>query len=144
MKGRRRGPARCRSRRLWSPFPLLSALLLLASMVLAGCDRDSRSPGVIQASLEGPASSYGAAVLEVAGPGVVEVVGAAGTQVWTREVEPERIRFVVIQPSTGPLAFGVRVRDRSGPAPTFTIVELADGEDRVVTPTGSERIRIRR
>lgn len=123
---------------------LLALLLLISTTILAGCDRDSRNPGVLQASIEGSVSSYGAAVLEVAGPGVVEVVGAAGTQVWSREVEPERIRFVVIQPAGGPLAFGVQVRDRSGPAPSFTIVELADGEDRVVTPTGSERIRIRR
>ncbi len=122
----------------------LATFFLLPAAILAGCDRDSANPGILEASLEGPAPAYGAAVLEVAGPGVVDVVGSAGTRVWTREVEPERIRFVVIQPSTGPLAFGVQVRDRSGSAPTFTIVELADGEDRAVTPTGNERIRIRR
>lgn len=123
---------------------LRTGLVVLILLYMTGCERDRPSPGVLEATVEGPAGPFAAAVLEVAGEGVKEVKPAAGTRVWTREMEPERIRFVVIQPGEGPLSFGVRVADRSGPAPTFTIVELADANDENVLPTGDDRIRIRR
>lgn len=123
---------------------LVMLAMVPALVLLGGCDRDRASPGVVEAVVEGPAAPYGAAVLEVSGQGVEGVVEVAGTRIWSREVEQERIRFVVIQPGEGPLVFGVRLADRDGPAPTFTIVELADSDDGNVVPTGQERIRLRR
>ncbi len=120
-------------------------LLVAPLLLLAGCDRAPSGEGDWEVAIQGPGGPFGSAVVMVSGDGVVDVAGRAGTRVWSEEVEEGEFRAVVIQlGSSGSADFRVRVRDLGDPAPSVTILQLADMDDEPVPVTSAHTLRHRR
>ena len=132
------GARRCAGR-------VLAGVLMAFLLVLTGCDRTPSGEGDWEVTIQGPDGPFGAAVVLVSGDGVLDVVGASGTRVWSREVDEGEFRAVVIQPaSSGSADFRIRVREVGDPAPSVTILELAGMDDEPVPLTANHTPRYRR
>ena len=101
------------------------ALLLFASI---GCESGPSGPGSWDAAVENATMSFGAAVIEVQGPGIVGFEPAGTTQVyWAETTQVDNYRVVLISPEgSSSVPFRVRVSDLGGPVPGGTVVEVAD------------------
>jgi len=103
--------------------------LAFAFLVLAvGCESGPSGPGALDARVESLTSSFGAAVVEVQGPGIAGFDGAGTTQVfWSATSQPDNFRVVLVSPEgSNTLAFRIRVGDLGGPIPGGTVIEAAD------------------
>ncbi|HEU0012625.1 MAG TPA: hypothetical protein VFQ45_03040 [Longimicrobium sp.] len=92
----------------------------------AGADLGGEYRGVV----ESPFFNEGAAVVELEGPGLLEVTSAM--PLFWATTEGEVTRLVLINDpdgNGGPLTFRVVMEEGFGP-PTGTVVEVVDGEDR--------------
>ena len=132
------GARRCAGR-------VLAGVLMASLLVLTGCDRTPSGEGDWEVTIEGPGGPFGAAAVVVSGDGVLDVVGNSGTRVWSQEVEEGEFRAVIIQPApSGSADFRVRVREVGDPAPSVTVLQLADMDDEPVPVTASHTPRYRR
>lgn len=124
---------------------VLAGVLIAFLIVLTGCDRTPSGEGDWDVTIQGPGGPFGAAVVMVSGDGVLDVVGSSGTRVWSQEVEEGEFRAVIIQPaSSGSADFRVRVREMGDPAPSVTVLQLADMDDEPVPVTAGHMPRYRR
>ena len=121
-------------------------MFLLLGALGTGCDLGSSGGGSYAVSLVGDGEMFGAALLLVTGEGLIGVEGAGGTLAWSGPVSTEtgemRVLLVDLEAS-GTMTFRLMVRDRSAPTPSFTFLQVADRQNRRVTP-GDTRIRLQR
>lgn len=123
----------------------LAVLFLALGVALGGCDREPSGEGDWTVGIQGPGEPFGAAVVMVSGEGILELRPGEGTRIWSREVQEDTYRAVVLQDEgSGSASFRVRVRNVGGAAPSITLLELADQEDEPVPVSGDHRLRLRR
>ena len=104
---------------------IISTALLGAALTACGSDQPvPLGPGALEATLVSPNGPEGAAVLELAGPGLGEVTVAEG-EVF-EQADGNTTRLVIVRDIPGQIRFRVQVIERSEP-PTATVVEVADG-----------------
>lgn len=114
----------------------LRSLLFAAPVMLAlaACDGGPETPppppgGNYDALLQGPTSSESAALVELTGDGIEDVVSTGPAIVASSPVSGGR-RVVVVRPAPGAIGFRVRVAPGNEP-PTARVVELADDRDQL-------------
>ncbi|HWK88827.1 MAG TPA: hypothetical protein VNP72_02495 [Longimicrobium sp.] len=114
--------------------------VLAACAETTGADLGGEYRGVV----ESPFFNEGGAVVELVGPGVVEVT-AAMELFWT-ETRADTTRLVMIndpQRGGGPLTFRVVTEDGFGP-PAATVLEVVDGLDRLRDFLSTYRVQFTR
>lgn len=134
--GLRRTPLRVR-------LTVLAGVLLLGA---GGCDGD-RGPGTVRLRVAGEVP-LGAVVVELVGKGIEGVdpipdgwVEGAPVQEGTGN---RAYRIVAVLQEPGMVDVGVRMADLDDPLPRVTVVEAADGFDRLLTAPGSVTAVLRR
>ncbi|MEX2530432.1 MAG: hypothetical protein WD960_06625 [Gemmatimonadota bacterium] len=121
------------------------AVVLLVLPLLAGCDWQASGEGEWRTHVSGPGEPFGSGVLVVRGEGILDIVGDAGTVVWTARKGENELRVVAVQEeATGTFRLRIRVRDLSEPQPSVGLIELADLDNEPVPIDDEHRIRYSR
>lgn len=130
---------------------LLGRLAVVGALALgaAACDDGSSGPGTLVAGVVSPADvPAGAAVIEIAGEGIVGFEASGSTRIFTHTVRPPTsaggeglYRVVAVTPAGSTLRFGVRVEDVAAGFPTATLVSVADTADHPVGAPGDYRVQ---
>lgn len=117
------------------PFYLAAVALLIA------CDgsTDPGGPGTLTASLISPNGAEGAAVLDIVGA-VETVTGSDEVAAYTTP-SATGTRVVLVRMNAGAISVRLRVPDVSRP-PQASVVEVADGDDRVRSSLSGYRVEI--
>ncbi len=116
------------------------------AMGLAACDSSSSGPGSYAGSVVSPGGAPGSALLLIQGEGLVGVRGAGGTLAWSGDVsgDPAQLKVLLVDPDpTGAMTFRLLVDDLMSPTPSFTILQLSDRENQVISAEGVQ-IRLQR
>jgi hypothetical protein len=131
--------------RLRSPLPRATirlAVVLLVLPLLGACDWQSSGEGEWRTHVSGPGEPFGSGVVVVRGEGVLDIVGDAGTSVWTAQTGENEFHVVAVQmEGTGTFRLRIRVRDLSEPHPSVGLIELVDLDDDPVPIDDGHRIR---
>lgn len=121
-------------------------------LAAAACSDDPSGPGTFTARVDGPADTpAGAAVVELAGDGIVGFEGIGSARVFARTVrapteqQPEGLyRVVVVAPADEALRFEVEMEDVALGYPAATLLDLADAANAPIQSVGDYRIRFER
>ncbi|MGD2136327.1 MAG: hypothetical protein PVF27_09205 [Gemmatimonadales bacterium] len=118
-------------------------LVALVGLGSASCDLWGPSgSGVIEVTLVSPHGPEGAAVFELAGGvGLSAVTSDAADSFYSDNGDLTRVVVMLRHPGT--IAFRVRAED-IGELPTVTVLQVADGENRMRTGLSDYEVRFRR
>jgi len=96
-------------------------------LAASACETGPSGPGDLNATVESPLRTAGAAVVEVRGVGIRGFSATGLVQVyWARGTDPGSYRVVLVNPgSAAPLTFSIQVDDVSAPPPTGSALEAA-------------------
>jgi hypothetical protein len=116
-------------------------LFLAVATLLVACDGSTEpsGPGTLTASLVSPNGAEGAAVLDITGT-VETVTGNDDVAAYTTP-GATGTRVVLVRMNPGALTVRFRVPDVSRP-PQVSVVEVADGDDRVRSSLDGYRVEI--
>ncbi len=103
----------------------LVAVVGVVSM-LGACDWGPRGSGQLTGIVTSGASSVGAIVLEISGPGVQGFSDAGKNRVFFAERETDVYRVVLVAPDPDRVQFSVAVDDVQGSPLTVAVVEAVD------------------
>ena len=112
-----------------------------ALLLAVGCDGSTEpdGPGTITASLISPAGPEGAAILDIVGT-VDAVTGTSDVAAYSTPTATGT-RVILVRMTPGPLQVRLGIPDVSRP-PAITVVEVADGDDRVRTSVSGYHVEL--
>lgn len=115
--------------------------LVILLFLVSSCDRatDPGGPGTLTASLVSPNGAEGAAVLDIAGT-VETVTGNDDVAAYTTP-SATGTRVILVRMNAGAISVKLRVPDVSRP-PQVSVVEVADGDDRLRSSLEGYRVDI--
>ena len=113
---------------------LLAVVAAAMVAVVSACESGPSGPGTRDAFVESAAAAFGAAVIDVQGPGIVGFEPVGANQVfWSATAQPDNYRVVVVSPAGGSsVPFRIRVRELADPPPSGTVIEAAGVDDNPV------------
>lgn len=111
------------------PLARCASALIGAALFFAACSDEGpvSGPGTMTATLVGPNSAEGAAVVSLLGDGIGSVSGVGNTSVHARSGDSS-LRLILIDQNGGILSFEVAVPDTTQP-PAAVIHEVAGPDD---------------
>lgn len=124
-------------------FRRLVVALVIAPVLVAGCDSGPSGPGHLSARTSGP--TLGAVVLEVEGQGIEGFSARGSSRVYSAPVEGRSgvYRVIVLSPDAGSLPFEIDVEDMGMEGPVITVVSAADGAN-VAMPASEVAVTVER